>query len=76
MLLITGALDPVTPPRFAEAVAAGAFNTTVVIVPGMAHAGAPQCVDDVVSAFIARGSMQGVDYVVRREVKPPKFITR
>jgi pimeloyl-ACP methyl ester carboxylesterase len=76
MLLITGALDPVTPPRFAEAVAAGAFNTTVVIVPGMAHAGAPRCVDEVVSAFIARGSMQGVDISCVAGVRPPNFITR
>jgi pimeloyl-ACP methyl ester carboxylesterase len=75
-LLVTGALDPVTPPRFAEAVARNMPNATVLIVPGMAHAGAGRCVEEVVAEFVVRGSMQGVDASCVAGIKPPPFITR
>ncbi|MGQ0715063.1 MAG: alpha/beta hydrolase [Gemmatimonadaceae bacterium] len=75
-LLITGAVDPVTPPRFAEAVARGMPNATVLIVPGMAHAGSDGCVEGVVAAFIAAGSMRGVDSSCVVGIRAPAFITR
>ena len=75
-LLVTGALDPVTPPRFAEAVARAMPNATVLTVPGMAHAGADKCVEGIVAEFIRRGSMQGVDTACAADIKPPPFITR
>ena len=76
VLLVAGALDPVTPPRFAEAVARGMPNATVLAVPGMAHAGAEGCVEGIVAEFIRRGAMQGVDTACVAGVKPPPFITR
>jgi pimeloyl-ACP methyl ester carboxylesterase len=76
VLLVTGALDPVTPPRFAEAVARNMPNATLLIVPGMAHAGAARCVEEVVAEFVVRGSMQGVDASCVAGIKPPPFITR
>src|SRR5688500_12110071 len=47
MLLVTGELDPVTPPSFAEAVAGDLHNATLLIVPAMAHAGVERCVEEV-----------------------------
>jgi pimeloyl-ACP methyl ester carboxylesterase len=76
VLLVTGALDPVTPPAFAEAVARSLPNATIVIVPEMAHAGAGGCVEEVVAQFVVRGAMQGVDSSCVREIKAPPFITR
>jgi pimeloyl-ACP methyl ester carboxylesterase len=76
VLLVTGALDPVTPPRFAEAVARNMPNATLLIVPGMAHAGAGRCVEEVVAGFVVRGSMQGVDASCVASITPPPFITR
>ena len=75
-LLIVGAFDPVTPPRFAEAVARGLPNSTVLMVPGMAHAGADRCVEEIVSAFVRLGTMAGVDAKCVSATKPPPFITR
>ena len=75
-LLIVGALDPVTPPRFAEAVARGLPNSTVLVVPGMAHAGAEKCVEGIVGAFVRQGSMQGVDTTCVNDINAPPFITR
>jgi len=76
MLLVTGELDPVAPPRFAEGVARTAHNATVLIVPGMAHAGAGRCVEEVIAGFVVRGSMEGVDASCVAQIKPPPFITR
>lgn len=76
ILLVTGELDPVTPPPFAEAVAGRVQNATLLIVPGMAHAGVERCVEEVVAQFIVRGSMAGVDSSCVSGIKPPPFITR
>ena len=76
ILLVTGELDPVTPPRFAENLARAGHHATLLIVPGMAHAGAPRCVEEVVAQFVVRGSMQGVDSSCVAGIKAPAFITR
>jgi pimeloyl-ACP methyl ester carboxylesterase len=75
-LLLVGALDPVTPPRFAEAVARGLPNSAVVVVPGMAHAGAEKCVEEIVSAFVRRGALEEGDTRCVSTIEPPTFITR
>jgi pimeloyl-ACP methyl ester carboxylesterase len=75
-LLIVGASDPVTPPRFAEAIARRLPNSRVLVVPGMAHAGAEKCVEGVVSAFVTLGTMEGVDVQCLSGMRPPAFITR
>ena len=76
VLLVSGALDPVTPPRYAEAVARTLPNATVLGVAAMAHAGTTRCVEEVVAAFVARGSMQGVDASCVAQMKRPEFLTR
>jgi len=76
VLLVAGALDPVTPPRFAEAVARGMPNARVVVVPGMAHAGAERCIEEIVAGFIRRGSIEGVDTACANGLKVPPFITK
>ena len=76
VLLVTGGLDPVTPPELAGAVARMLPNATVMIVPGMAHAGTERCVEEVIAAFVFRGSMEGVDSSCVSGVKAPAFITR
>jgi pimeloyl-ACP methyl ester carboxylesterase len=76
VLLIAGALDPVTPPRFAEAVARELPNATVLVVPGMAHAGADPCVEKIAAEFIRQGGVQGADTSCVNGIKPPPFLTR
>jgi pimeloyl-ACP methyl ester carboxylesterase len=75
-LLVTGELDPVTPPRFAQSVAKQMPSATVLTVPGMAHAGADRCVEGVISAFIAAGARRGVDTSCVTKIVVPPFITR
>jgi pimeloyl-ACP methyl ester carboxylesterase len=75
-LLVTGELDPVTPPRFAREVANRMPGATLLIVPGMAHVGADRCVEGVISAFVARGSMRDVDTSCVARIQVPPFVTR
>jgi pimeloyl-ACP methyl ester carboxylesterase len=75
-LLVTGELDPVTPPRFAQSVAERMPGATVLTVPGMAHARADRCVEGVISAFITVGSMRGVDTECVARIAVPPFVTR
>ena len=76
VLLVVGTLDPVTPPRFAAAVARTLPNATVLEVPNMAHAGADPCVERIITGFIGRGSMQGVDMACLKGIALPPFVTR
>ena len=76
VLLVVGTLDPVTPPRFAAAVARALPNATVLDVPTMAHAGADPCVERIVAGFIGRGSMQDVDTSCVKGIALPPFVTR
>jgi pimeloyl-ACP methyl ester carboxylesterase len=75
VLLVTGELDPVTPPRFAEAVTKSLPNATAITVPGMAHAGADRCVNQIVSEFVRRGRLDGVDTACLTQLKAPEFVT-
>lgn len=75
-LLVTGELDPVTPPRFAQSVAARMPSAALLMVPGMAHAGADRCIEGVISMFIVAGSMQGVDTACVARISVPPFVTR
>lgn len=52
-LLFSGGLDPITPPRWAEAVAAALPNAVLVSLPNQGHGAAdPDCVGPILTAFL------------------------
>ena len=77
VLLLSGELDPVTPPRWAEMAAAAFPNHLHVVVPGGAHGfeGMPgvECVDSLTVRFLKQGSSRGLDAAgcVRSIRRPP-----
>jgi pimeloyl-ACP methyl ester carboxylesterase len=79
-LLLSGELDPVTPPRWGTMAAQALSNALHVIVPGGAHGygGMPGigCVDSLMVRFVVQGSAQGLDAAscVGRIRRPP-FLT-
>jgi pimeloyl-ACP methyl ester carboxylesterase len=80
MLLISGMLDPVTPPRWGERVAASFPNGLHVVVPHAGHGyGGLQgleCVDSLVNEFYRQGSARGLDpSPCLRRLRPPPFVT-
>jgi hypothetical protein len=65
VLLVTGANDPVTPPQYANAVAAMLMNRLNVVVPFGAHGlgglEGIECVDRLRHDLVERGSVEGLD---------------
>ncbi|HUP24459.1 MAG TPA: alpha/beta fold hydrolase [Thermoanaerobaculia bacterium] len=64
-LLVVGALDPATPPRWAQRIAAHMPTARVVVVPEAGHGteglAGGECVVGLPARFIAAGSFDGLD---------------
>ncbi len=73
-LLLSGAADPVTPPEYAEQVAAGLGNSRHLIIPGFGHGviGAG-CTPRVVAEFIRTADPAALDTTCLDELEPPPF---
>ena len=59
-LLISGNLDPVTPPRFGEEVAKNMPNSVHLVSPG-AHVVGNPCLRDIQKQFLETGTVEGLD---------------
>ena len=76
-LVLSGALDPVTPPRWGDKLSEGLSNARHIVVPGAAHGTSSQgCVPDLIEQFIRDGSSEGLDDgCVATIDRPPFFVT-
>jgi pimeloyl-ACP methyl ester carboxylesterase len=61
VLLMSGNLDPVTPPAFGERVAKQLPNSLHVIFSNASHGGAGWCGRNLMVEFIEKGSVRGLD---------------
>jgi len=77
ILIVSGALDPVTPPRWAEQIAEGLKNGRHIRFAYAAHGGDAifPCYDEMLDAFFERGSAESLDDACVAEVKRPPFAT-
>jgi pimeloyl-ACP methyl ester carboxylesterase len=77
VLLMSGDLDPVTPPTWAEEVRATLPNSRHIVVPGTGHGViATGCGVRLARDFIQRGSVDGLDTSCVASLKrPPFFLT-
>ncbi len=79
-LLLSGTLDPVTPPAHAEAVAAGLPNARNVVVPHGAHEWdgliGDECIYDLMVETIRRGSARELRTSCVEKIRRPPFPTR
>ncbi|MXY26191.1 MAG: alpha/beta fold hydrolase [Acidobacteria bacterium] len=74
-LLLSGDLDPVTPPRWGDEVLAGLSNARHVVAPGAGHGViARGCADDVVADFIEAGTHAGLDVSCLERIRRPPFM--
>jgi pimeloyl-ACP methyl ester carboxylesterase len=73
-LLLSGARDPVTPPRYADAVALGLMNSRHLIANGQGHSvmGIP-CLRDAMTEFIAAGTVNAIDDSCLDTIQPAPF---
>ncbi len=74
-LLLSGERDPVTPPAYGEAVAAGLPNSLHIVAPGQGHNVFYRgCLPGIIADFLAEGDAAGLSVAcVRRLVAPPFF---
>lgn len=72
VLLISGNLDPVTPPEWGERVARTLPNSRHIILPG-GHTPFNDCVASLLRELYDRGSVEGLDTRCVAEVRNPPF---
>lgn len=77
VLLLSGELDPVTPPAHANEVAKHLPNSLHLVVPGVGHgATSVGCIARIVNDFVAAGTTTGLDTRCAQGLKrPPFFLT-
>lgn len=74
ILLLSGEYDPVTPPEYADQVAAHFENATHLTAPGQAHIVATRgCMGDIVSRFIIDGNAENLETECMSQMKPSPF---
>lgn len=76
ILLLSGALDPVTPPELAAAAARHLPNTIHLINPQGGHAGADTCTREVVGRFISLAAGEALGRLHAAMVRVPATRTR
>jgi len=60
-LILNGALDHVTPPRYGERVARSFTNSRHLVLPNRGHNDTDPCVAEIEQAFVAAGSLEGLN---------------
>ena len=77
-LLISGFVDPATPPSGADEVASQLGNSRHVVVRYGSHSygGLSPCVDNIMAEFIARGSVDGLQTGCAEQIRRPPFLTK
>jgi len=74
VLLLSGELDPITPPRRAEEARAGLPHGVLVVVPGVGHSVSGQgCVPDLVARFLEAGRAETLDAGCALTLERPPF---
>ena len=76
-LVMSGEIDPVTPPVWGEAIAKHLSASKHIVMPGTGHtAGGTACGGRLIRAFLAKGDADGLDTSCMANVKrPPFFVT-
>jgi pimeloyl-ACP methyl ester carboxylesterase len=72
VLLVSGALDPVTPPWLAETVAKTLSRSRLVVIPNATH-NSYECVENLVANFIDKGTAEGLDASCVDKIQRPPF---
>ena len=73
VLIVSGALDPVTPPWLGQEVAKTLSHSRLVIVPNATH-NSYECVENLVADFIDKGTTESLDTSCVEKIRRPPFI--
>lgn len=75
VLMLAGAIDPVTPPSFAARTAAGMPNSLQVVIPGGGHSNFGPCLSALMHELFERASVAGLDTSCVARIEHPPFAT-
>jgi pimeloyl-ACP methyl ester carboxylesterase len=75
VLLISGEADPVTPPWLAEAAARHLPNSRQIVIPHTGHFHSFHCVDELIAAFVAKGTVKDLDASCLAQIRRPAVLT-
>lgn len=74
VLLLSGELDPVTPPEYAERVSAHFPNSLHLVAPGQGHIATTRgCMGKIASDFIISGGTEGLETDCISQMQPSPF---
>ncbi|HVS63766.1 MAG TPA: alpha/beta hydrolase [Thermoanaerobaculia bacterium] len=72
-LLLSGTLDPVTPPEQGEVAARNLPRSLHLVVPGAHGVGGSRCLRSIATSFLERGEVDGLDTSCTAELTLPPF---
>ncbi|HJQ71302.1 MAG TPA: alpha/beta fold hydrolase [Blastocatellia bacterium] len=75
VLIISGAVDPATPPQYGEAAARHLANGRQILVPNTPHSYGGRCIDSLVEEFITKATARGLDASCVNQIRRPPFAT-
>ena len=80
VLIFSGNMDPVTPPKYGEEVASHLPNSRHIIVPEAGHGldglSDPGCIDRIAIEFLDKGDAKNLDVSCVEQMKRPPFATK
>ena len=74
VLIISGRLDPDTPPEWGQEVGKHLPNSLHLVLEGMSHLSPPACAWEIINQFISSGSAKGLDTSCVVKSQRPPFI--
>jgi pimeloyl-ACP methyl ester carboxylesterase len=79
VLIVSGKLDPVSPPERGEEVARHLPNSRHIVIAQGAHIHAGltnvECIDNLMLEFLAKGDARDLDVLCLERIQPPPFVT-
>ena len=81
ILFISGEMDPVTPPAWAETVAKKMKNARHIVIPGGGHVhdgltNGEQCLDALMNPFLDHGDLRRIDASCVASMTPPDYLAK
>ena len=80
VLIFSGNMDPVTPPKYGDQVARHLPNSRHVVIPQAGHGvdglTDPGCIDRITLEFLDKGDARNLDVSCVERMKPPPFATK
>ncbi len=76
VLLISGVLDPATPPEMAEQTARDLAHSRLIAIQEGTHGTGSPCIDGLIANFVEQGSVEHLDASCTNEIHLPPFATK